>query len=96
MTRHRGAAMDYLYSSGRKRCDPRYCRTHAGIAELFAASPSSDFNAVAWAFVAKAWKDLADFKELIGREERPVDGYSTSVARRPGLPSGGEPWASAP
>jgi hypothetical protein len=79
--------MDYLYSSGRKRCDPRYCRTHAKVAQLFAANPSSGFNAAAWSYVAKAWNDLADLKELIGREKPPLNGaYSTSVARRPGTP----------
>ncbi len=62
--RCRGAVMDYLYSTGRKRVDPRYCRTHACIAQLFAASPSSDFNAAAWAYVAQAWNELAYFKEM--------------------------------
>ena len=95
--RCRGEAMDYLYSSGRKRCDPRYCRTHARIAQLFAASPSSDFNAAAWSYVAKAWNDLPDLKELIaGHEPQTESGYSTSEARRPGVPSGGWPWARAP
>ena len=89
--------MDYLYSAGRKRADPRYCRTHADVAQLFAQTPSTDFNAAAWAYVAQAWNDLANFKELIGREKSAVDGaYSTSLARRPGTPSGGEPCASAP
>jgi|GEM_PF-5900597 len=63
--------MDYLYSTGRKHCDSRYCRTHAGVAQLFAESPSSEVNAAAWTYVAKAWNDLADFKELIARQKDP-------------------------
>jgi hypothetical protein len=63
-----GVAMDYLYSAGRKHVDPRYCRTHAGVARLFAASISSEYNAAAWIFVAQAWSDLADFKEMMARE----------------------------
>ncbi len=60
--------MDYLYSSGRKRIDPRYCRTHASVARLFADSPSAKFNAAAWTYIAQAWNDLADFKERIARD----------------------------
>ena len=88
--RCRGVVMDYLYSTGRKRVDPRYCRTHACIAQLFAASPSSDFNAAAWAYVAQAWNELAYFKEMIARENPPQTGggYSRPGAA-PGVPSGG-------
>jgi hypothetical protein len=64
-----GVAMDFLYSAGRKHVDPRYCRTHSGVARLFAGSVKSDFNAEAWIYVAQAWSELADLKELIAREK---------------------------
>ncbi len=60
--------MDYLYSAGRKHVDPRYCRTHAIVAQLFADNLSPGYNAAAWSYVAKAWNELADFKEVIARE----------------------------
>lgn len=43
--------------------DPRYCRTHAFAASLFAAHPWHHSNAATWVFVAQAWSDLADMKE---------------------------------
>ena len=61
-----GRAENYLYSSGRSRCDPRFCRTHALLADLFAKSSFSPFNAEAWTFNARAWAGLAEIKE---REE---------------------------
>jgi hypothetical protein len=63
--------MDFLYSAGRKPVDPRYCRTHSGVARLFAGSVKSDFNAQAWSYVAQAWSELADLKEQIAREKSP-------------------------
>ena len=59
--------MDFLYSSGRKHFDPRYCRTHAGVARLFAHCVSSEFNADAWIYIADAWSELAWFKERIAQ-----------------------------
>lgn len=64
-----GAVMDYLYSTGRERCDPRFCRTHANVAQLFAETLSSESSAAAWTYVAKAWNELADLKEMIAREK---------------------------
>ena len=43
--------------------DPRYCRTHAMVAELFARSSSRRPNAQAWSFNATAWEHLAQLKE---------------------------------
>ena len=79
--------MDYLYSAGRKPVDPRYCRTHAYVAQLFADSPSSDYNAAAWSYVAEAWKELADLKEVIAQQkipQWPIDGVEGSPV--PGSP----------
>jgi hypothetical protein len=53
----------YPYSSGRLRRDPRYCRTHAMVAELFARTSSRDFDAKTWEYVAQAWSELAALKE---------------------------------
>jgi hypothetical protein len=63
-------------SSGR-RVDPRYCRTHALVADLFANSSSSPVSAAAWSFNANAWAVLAALKEQMleaqtaGRQGRP-------------------------
>jgi hypothetical protein len=44
--------------------DIRYCRTHALVAELFAASAADRSNARTWWFISKAWTELADLKAL--------------------------------
>jgi hypothetical protein len=51
-----------------KPLDPRYCRTHAMVAQLFADCPRHSSNADAWSYVAKAWADLAALKENIERD----------------------------
>ena len=74
--------MEYLYSAGRKHVDPRYCRTHARVARLFAESPSADFNAEAWSYIAEAWNELANFKERIAQAPRPklpADGLDETI-----------------
>ena len=70
--------MNYLYSSGRKHFDPRYCRTHANVAQLFAGSVSSEYNAAAWIYVARAWAELADFKEVLAREPPPDESFHSA------------------
>ena len=45
--------------------DPRYCRTHALIADMFAQQPSHPSNAGIWAYVAEAWAELAELKERV-------------------------------
>ena len=41
----------------------RYCRTHALVAELFAACPLHRSNADTWHFISRAWSDLVLLKE---------------------------------
>lgn len=55
------ARYHYLYEPS--PCDPRYCRTHAMVADLFAKSSAYSANAAAWAFNANAWTELAELKE---------------------------------
>jgi hypothetical protein len=59
---------DYLYSEGRRRSDPRYCRTHAHVANLFAQAAKSESLSGVWSYIAKAWTDLAEIKERLGKE----------------------------
>jgi hypothetical protein len=51
------------FSSDGRPCDPRFCRTHALVADLFAKSSGYRVNAAAWAFNAQAWAELADLKQ---------------------------------
>lgn len=43
--------------------DPRYCRTHSMVAELFAKSSVHGPTAEAWNFNADAWARLAELRE---------------------------------
>jgi len=63
---------DYLYSEGRPQRDPRFCRTHAYVAQLFASTATSGANAQAWRYIAHAWEELAAIKQrAAGQAEVP-------------------------
>jgi hypothetical protein len=50
------------------------CRTHAFVATLFAVHPRHRSNAQTWAYVARAWSDLAELKERAKTSLLEVDG----------------------
>ena len=64
-------ANDYLYSQGRARRDPRFCRTHAFMAQLFANSTANWANARTWNYISLAWEELAAIKQRTQRDGKP-------------------------
>lgn len=42
--------------------DPRYCRTHAFVAELYAATATETNAGDTWNYLAQSWTDLAGIK----------------------------------
>lgn len=63
--------MDYFYSQGGKRRDPRYCRTHAAVTDLFANRSSDRDCAATWAYLSEAWESLARIKQALSDEGMP-------------------------
>jgi hypothetical protein len=63
------AEFDYSNPTHRKL---RSYRTHALTARLFADSPAYRANADTWAYIAKAWEDLAAFKEHSNNSKSPI------------------------
>jgi hypothetical protein len=50
--------------------DPRYCRTHAFVAQLFAAHPRHASHADLWNDIARSWQHLAALKEQVERSRQ--------------------------
>lgn len=63
MEKFRGLGLANFDIANKKDRDLRRCRTRAFAAHLFARYPLHPSNAEAWAYVARAWEDLAILKE---------------------------------
>lgn len=64
--------------------DPRYCRTHAFVAELYAANATGRDTSDTWKYLATSWSDLADIRSRTAELDRQMRKLRSDVygARR--------------